>query len=289
MIRFDPKNPKGIVWLASFPRSGNTWTRIFLSRLLAAVAGTAPGPVDLNRRNDFEASDAEPALYRPLLGRPLGQATPAEIAAVRPQVQRTIHDKANGLVLVKTHNANTDYFGVPLITREVSAGAVYVVRNPLDVAVSFARFRAIPIDRAIADMATPDLGSPTSAERIYWASGSWSINVASWTARADPTILVVRYEDMLDAPLVAFDAIARHVGIGPLSPEQLAGAIKQSSFAALSALEARTGFREKPATADRFFRAGRAGQWREALTATQVRRVIAAHGEQMRRFGYLPD
>jgi hypothetical protein len=44
---------------------------------------------------------------------------------------------------------------------------------------------------------------------------------------------------------------------------------------------------ERPSTAERFFRIGRAGQWREALSADQVKSIIAAHAPMMMRFGYL--
>src|SRR5690606_39920483 len=48
------------------------------------------------------------------------------------------------------------------------------------------------------------------------------------------------------------------------------------------------GFAERPEDVGRFFRVGRAGQWRDQLSAEQVDRVVSAHGEQMARFGYLP-
>ena len=50
----------------------------------------------------------------------------------------------------------------------------------------------------------------------------------------------------------------------------------------------KAGFRERPEDAERFFREGRAGQWKEVLTLAQVQRIVDAHGEQMQRFGYLP-
>ena len=53
--------------------------------------------------------------------------------------------------------------------------------------------------------------------------------------------------------------------------------------------EAKAGFQEKPKTAEKFFREGRAGQWRELLSRNQIRRIMADHGEQMARFGYLQE
>ena len=56
----------------------------------------------------------------------------------------------------------------------------------------------------------------------------------------------------------------------------------------LSALEAKTGFREKPLESSGFFRQGTAGQWRGELPKRLVDEIIAAHGDTMHRFGYLP-
>jgi hypothetical protein len=45
---------------------------------------------------------------------------------------------------------------------------------------------------------------------------------------------------------------------------------------------------EKPEHAQRFFREGRAGQWKDILSAEQIDRIVSDHREQMARFGYLP-
>ncbi len=70
---------------------------------------------------------------------------------------------------------------------------------------------------------------------------------------------------------------------------QIDEAIRLSSFERLRKQEERLGFSERPEHTERFFREGRAGQWRGILSAAQVDRIVADHGEQMARFGYLPD
>jgi hypothetical protein len=69
---------------------------------------------------------------------------------------------------------------------------------------------------------------------------------------------------------------------------ELADAIDRSSFERLREQEEKEGFRERPKKAERFFREGRTGQWKEVLTPAQIQRIVDAHGEQMQRFGYLP-
>jgi hypothetical protein len=98
----------------------------------------------------------------------------------------------------------------------------------------------------------------------------------------------MRYEDMVAAPETAFGNLARHLLLLPTAA-QLREAIRRSSFKELQDQEQKSGFREKPEPAQRFFRKGQVGEWRSTLRRLQVRRIVRAHGEQMQRFGYLPD
>ena len=66
-------------------------------------------------------------------------------------------------------------------------------------------------------------------------------------------------------------------------------AIDRASFRNLQRQEAKNGFREKPDSAETFFRVGKAGQWKDVLNRRQIRRIVEAHAPQMRRFGYLTD
>jgi hypothetical protein len=97
----------------------------------------------------------------------------------------------------------------------------------------------------------------------------------------------MRYEDMLNDPEKTFGALARYLLLNPTAAE-LALAIKRSSFESLRDQEEKEGFKEKPKHADRFFREGRADQWKDVLTPQQVNAVVNAHREQMKKFGYLP-
>jgi hypothetical protein len=287
MIVVDPRSPRGIVWLASYPRSGNTWTRAFLNSLYHVIVGTPADEIDLNRMSDFTASETAATAYEKYLGRPVMEAGDMAIAGLRPRVQQNIFDRARGTVLIKTHNAMVADRGAPLINRRVSSGAIYVIRNPLDVAISFAHFRGVSIDQTIDDMATPGYGFPTTREYVYIVTASWSEHVVSWTNPSSPAVLVVRYEDMIEKPIETFGSIATHVLMRP-TQDQLAAAIDRTSFEKLREAERKTGFRERPSSTPQFFREGRVDQWRDRLTVAQVDRVVAAHGAEMRRFNYLP-
>lgn len=287
-IALDPSNPRGIVWLASFPRSGNTWTRVFLSNLRRIIDHDV-APLDINRIDTlFGMTDTAIPFYEAELGYSPISADPGAIIAARTRVLNRLVASNPGLVMLKTHTANANVQGVRFIPPEVSAGAIYIVRNPLDVVISAASFMGTSIDQAITDVGTSGLFMPSNNAQVFTLVGSWSENVATWTAADHPTLLVVRYEDMIADPLATFGQIADHV-LMKYTPGQLSEAMERSAFKQLQAQEGRTGFREKPDTAKEFFREGRAGQWRDILTPEQVTRVINDHRDQMARFGYLPQ
>src|SRR3546814_11984267 len=81
--------------------------------------------------------------------------------------------------------------------------------------------------------------------------------------------------------------VARKLGIAR-DEARIRRAVEFSSFKALQAQEAQSGFIEKSLHSRRFFRAGRAGGWREVLAPAQAAMMERNHTEQMRRFGYLP-
>ncbi len=276
------------MWIASYPKSGNTWARAFLHNLAKARNWEA-GEQDINAMTRFSTWELDKKRYAEFLGfEPDNAVHRKEIAATRHAVHRQIADATPGLVFVKTHNCLVTDRGHSTINFAVTAGAVYVVRNPLDVAISYAHHAGTSIDAAIARMAVTDAEAPGSDASIYEVHGSWSQHVWSWTRNQHRALHVMRYEDMLADPQQTFAALARHLQLDA-GRRQLAKAIERSSFARLQAQENEKGFRERPPQADRnFFREGRAGQWKETLTPAQVDRIVQDHGEQMQRFGYLP-
>ena len=278
----------GIVWVASYPKSGNTWIRAFLHNLVRLRTGEH-GEQDINEMARFSTWDLDKKRYAIFLGfEPDNAAHRAEIAATRHAVHRQIADSIDGLLFIKTHNCLVMDRGHSTINFDVTAGAIYVVRNPLDVAISYAHHSGVTVDDAIARMAATDAETAGSDSAVYEVHGSWSQHVWSWTRNPHRALHVVRYEDLLADPRNAFAAMARHLLLDS-TRRRLAKAIEQSSFARLQAQEREKGFRERPASADRnFFREGRAGQWRDVLSKAQVDRIVRDHGEQMQRFGYLP-
>jgi len=93
---------------------------------------------------------------------------------------------------------------------------------------------------------------------------------------------------MKSSTIENFTSVTRFVGL-PVDGARVRKAIAFSSFDILRKQEEEHGYGEKMPTSESFFRKGETGSWREVLTNTQVARIIADHGEVMRRFGYLTE
>lgn len=272
----------GIIWLASYPKSGNTWVRAFLHNLLKNPSA----PVPLNELNQFSLGDASYAWYARYTTTTPDQITQAELAQIRPKVHRDLAASSRDSVFVKTHQILGENAGAPLITMEYTAAAVYVVRNPLDVVLSFADHFGCSIDDAIDDMGLEGAITGAKDRNVPEFIDSWSTNVRSWTGQPHPKIHVMRYEDMLNTPNKTFGKLTKFLGL-KVSEDRLKRAIRFSDFRTLRQLEDKHGFAEKSHHGTRFFRSGKSGQWRDHLTDDQVARLVRDHATQMARFGYL--
>lgn len=272
-----------IMWLASYPKSGNTWVRAFLHNLMR----NPKEPYDINRLSDFTLSDCQMRWFQLFDPRPGPQISKEEIAALRPRVHEAMTRASPDTVFVKTHNALMVDRGTPMITLELTAGAIYIVRNPLDLVISHSHHYGLTIDESIKAIATPGLQGLNEEIHCYELHGSWSENVKSWTQNPSPALHVVRYEDMLDSPRRSFGGIVAFLGLKP-PRERFERALRLSSFRVLQEQEKRHGFIERSKSARMFFREGRKDQWRKVLTPAQIDAIVSSHGEQMARFGYWP-
>jgi hypothetical protein len=270
----------GIVWLASYPKSGNTWVRLFLSALRTG------NEVDLERIEGTAGIANGRALLERHLDLNLADLSWEETAELRPVAYRAIAKMPSGPVIMKVHDSHgTTPAGVPLFPAEATSGCVHLVRDPRDVCLSLAAHNGVSIDKAIASLGNPKAATEaTNMTQVMEHRGSWSSHGESWLA-APFRRMTVRYEDMVAEPVVHLDAIARFCGI-EAAPEAMARAVAAAEFSKLAAQEAAAGFRERPKNMARFFRAGKAEQWRDVLAPEQIERIEQDHGALMRRLGY---
>jgi hypothetical protein len=271
----------GIIWLASYPKSGNTWLRLFMENLFR----NAMRPVPINELSLVKYGDSAFSIYEQVAGRPLSDASDAELNALREPVQRYL---ASGpeTRFVKTHNALMRNEGQPMIYLEHTVGAVYLLRNPFDLTVSFADHFRISHDDAIEALASPSHHTKTTPSAICQLLGGWTNHYRSWFDVENFNPVFIRYEDMIRDPVKSFGRFMRYLGL-PKNPERLKRAIRNSSFAEVERQEREVGFRERAHQGQKFFRKGTSGGYKEVLSERQIGRIIDAHGDLLLEQKYI--
>ena len=276
-----------INWLASYPKSGNTWTRIFLTNYMNA----ADQPADINHlKGGPIASDRD--LFDRWAGVEASDLSTQDIEDFRPHVYRQMALHIAEPLYIKVHDACTrNSEGELLFPKDVTAAVIYIIRNPLDVAVSYAHHSGHAVAQIVKLLCeananvieNPKFLSPQIPQRLL----SWSKHVLSWVDESELPVTVVRYEDMLTQPETEFKRIILSLKLA-LDPARLSKAVELSAFETIQKQENTTGFSERAMKADTpFFRQGRSGGWQNELNSELVDKIIEANADVMRRFGYL--
>ncbi len=278
---------RGIIWLASYPKSGNTWVRLLLGNLLGLQEDENAGDGFLRTLGISSSRE----MFERLVGLNTFELSDAEIDRLRPATYRLMAERAKQAVFIKAHDAfRVAPGGEPLFPGDCSRGVIYIVRNPLDVAISFAHHRGDRTpDEIVKNMNDPDYWlAGGSSEQLRQVLFDWSSHYRSWTEQGSIRALVVRYEDLSSDTAAQLRRIVAFCGIEEARfVRSIEDAVEASRFERLQQKEAERGFAERSPKAERFFRSGRIGEGREKLPHELQRQLIAQHGDVMRELGYL--
>lgn len=279
---------KKIIWLASYPKSGNTWFRAFITALfnngIVSINDLKTNTI-FSSRNIFEnLTDIDSSyLYD------------EEAKKVLPNVYRQLALESNEQLFIKVHDAFVyNQLNVPIIPEDVSLCAIYFVRNPLDIAGSLANHLNSTIERAVNFLCRKDAcfssqrNNLNTNQQIRQYLSDWSFHVQSWTTTPKFPVYVIRYEDMVTDAFTTFKGILSKIGWLQFTDKQIQKAIDSSSFATLQAQENNLGFIEKPIISiPLFYRKGKINNWKDELTDNQVNTIINTNHNVMKMFNYI--
>jgi len=277
-----------IIWIASYPKSGNTWVRFFLKSYFNNYYSNitlAPKIYDNFKIQNF------PNIFF-MKERNVNYLNFQEIVKNWKNMQDYINlnNKTNFL---KTHNALCTIKNYPFTTSENTSGGIYVVRDPRDVVISYADHFGTSLEEAVDRILSSEHNENPIDENgksfILSLMGSWADHYNSWKSYKKRKILIIKYEDLIDNTFKTFLKIIEYLNKiqkTPVDIDKIKYSIEEVKFENLKKMESKEGFVER-GKGRAFFRIGKAGNWRKELETRLVKKIEEKFSKEMKDLGYL--
>ena len=279
-----------IIWIASYPKSGNTWLRA----LLASYYFTNDGSFSLSLLDKIDAfpSDKFFKEYN-------DQFLKAEDTSKYWLKEQEKINKKNKITLLKTHSAICKINGNSFTNKENSIGAIYIVRDPRNVITSISNHYQISIEDAFQFMKDEKRGIINKKDGRYLgfqAVWSWSINQKTWVENNLFPVLVIKYEDLLKETYNTFRKVIEFINKISNSSKIFnkskgKNSIKNTSFEKLQRMENDHGFAEamnKKGTNKKikFFNLGQKNNYKNLLSQDLIIKMNEFYKEELIKFNY---
>ena len=269
-----------IIWIASYPKSGNTWVRSFLSNYFSKEESFSFN--QLKKINKFPRKKLFTELN-------INFKDFKNIAANWITLQEYINLK-NETVYLKTHNAMVTINDSKFTDANNTFGYIYLVRDPRDVILSYTSHLGITIDQTF-ELMQDDLSFEALNDNENFRNtilGSWASNYNSWKNFKSVNGLIIKYEDLVDQTENSFTEIINYlnkIDNLEININKIKSSINNTKFNTLKNLETEQGFAEKGENS--FFRKGMVGDWKENLDPNIVKKIETIFYKEMKELDYL--
>ena len=268
-----------IFWIASYPKSGNTWLRLLISNYL--------GSNDLNLFNNLKSIQRFPdkKFFKGIVHEDDLKKDDMKIFKhfIAAQEKINLNDELN---ILKTHNFAGSIFGYPFTNSENSCGAICIIRDPRSVVVSHAYHHGFDFEKStnrILDKTVIAFNDGYLEARL-----SWNVHYSSWKKINIPKI-ILRYEDLIDDPYNNFLKILEFISQFKkidIDENKINNVIKKCTFKQVSDNEKKFGFVEKKGK-ENFFRKGLVDEWKVVLKKDLIQKIEKEFYKEMRELKYL--
>jgi len=289
---------KHIFWISSYPKSGNTLIRAIISALFFSRNGKFQLD-QLKHTGQFERRDRL-NLIKKINEEEFFNLDQLKILS---KYWLTLQNKENmkiekGFGFIKSHSSYVSMFNNWFTTLNNTAGYIYIIRDPRDVAISWSKHANLSYDESINFMlnfnsciewAQTNSKLPDNIKPKTFLS-SWDEHVLSWTKNnLDVPKLILKYEDLIDKKEEVVKIIIKFFEKNfkvkfNSDNEIIANIVESTSFKKLKSEESKYGFDE--ASSGAFFRKGEKNQWKNELNAKQISRLENKFRDFINKFSY---
>ena len=193
---------------------------------------------------------------------------------------------------VKTHNAMCTVGSYKFTTSKNTIGAIYLVRDPRDVLVSYSHHLGVDYEKTFTHLSssyTYEYASSGGIDYEKTLMGTWSEHYNSWKNYNSCKVLILKYEDMILNELNTFTKVVNYlkeIDGTEFNIDKLKKALKQTQFSELQKMEKTEGFKEK-GKGDLFFRSGKIGTWKDEVPVNIIKKIEKLFHREMVELGYL--
>ena len=277
-----------IIWIASYPKSGNT----LLRSLLASYFFSNDGNFEFNDLNHIKQFPAIENFRK--LG--IDLSNESEVFRNFIEAQKLINKENKKLKFIKTHSSLCKINNCNFTDLKNTLGAIYIVRDPRNVVTSFAHHYNLNIEQA-TDTLIDKFRWLVKTEKMYKTFlGSWNVNYNSWK-QLNKRFMLVKYEDLVNKKKTTLIKIFKF--IQSLNNEELKidmvklnKVIKSTEFHKMKTLEQKNFFTESIVDSDTgkrkiFFNLGPQNDWKKILDDKSRRKIETSFKKEMFELGYL--
>ena len=277
-----------IIWIASYPKSGNTWIRSFLT----AYYFCDNGIFDINKLNYIQDYPNKQFIK--------DEVKEGEIHKHWDESQKKIINEKK-IKFLKTHNSLITAFGNDFTSPKYSLGVIYIIRDPRNVVSSVKNHNDFKTyERALQFMQNENtvisdykhLNNHAKTNII----NSWRINYQSWLSDNRYRRMMIKYEDLVENPnqtlrdLIIFVNTICRFNNG-IDNKKLENAIQSTTFEKLQNLENTGKFSEnvystKNKKKIKFFHLGPKNNWKDLLNKDLIKKMNTYYKEDLKKFSY---
>ncbi len=276
-----------IIWLSSYPKSGNTYVRSFLS----AYYFTNSGEFNFNLLKYIEQFP-DKQFFNGFI------QTKEDASKNWLPSQREII-KSKKVKFLKTHSAFGSYNNRPFTTSETTIGGIYIVRDPRNVVSSLMSHFSLKTEEALAMLLDENraIKSKDNNYATFTFLSSWSNHFKSWSDISSFKTILIKYEDLeknnenIFINLIQFvnNLLNNNEGI---DYQKFNKALETTKFSFLKKKEKEIGFSEAMFSQEKnakipFFNLGFKSRWKESLNNEIIKKIESSFKNEMKELKYL--